>query len=112
MKSGSTARWLIPIAVGSDGGNIGIQYGPGFPNELRLLADAGLPPMDIIVAATRNGARALGVEKEVGTVAPGRVADLILLDANPLENVANLERVTEVIARGKRLSAPRDPFPR
>jgi len=98
----------VPIAVGSDGGNIGIQHGSGFQSELQLMAKAGLTPMEIIVAATQNGARALGRDNDIGSVQPGKVADLLLLDANPLDTVANLDRVTDVIVRGRRVS-PRQP---
>lgn len=91
----------IPIIVGSDGGNIGTQHGPGFQRELRLLAGAGLTPMEIILAATRNGARALGREADLGTVQAGRFADLVVLDADPLADVGNLDRISQVMVRGR-----------
>jgi imidazolonepropionase-like amidohydrolase len=91
----------IPIAVGSDGGNVGTQHGPGFQRELRLLAAAGLTPMDVILAATRDGARALGREADLGTLQPGRLADLLVLDADPLADVGNLDRISQVMVRGR-----------
>lgn len=90
----------VPIAIGSDGGNIGTMHGPGFHRELRLLAEAGLTPMDIIVAATRNGARVAGKEHELGTLEVGKLADFVVLDADPLVDVANLDRVSHIFVRG------------
>ena len=75
----------VPIAVASAGGN--------FLNEAQLLADAGIPPLDVLVAATRNGAQAVGRLANEGTIQPGKIANLMLLSANPGDNVANLRRV-------------------
>jgi imidazolonepropionase-like amidohydrolase len=88
------------IAVGSDGGNIGSMHGPSFQNELRLLAKAGLTPMQVIVAATQSGAAALGVLDDLGTLEQGKVGDLVILDANPLASVDNLARVAAIVVRG------------
>jgi imidazolonepropionase-like amidohydrolase len=68
--------------------------------ELELLAEAGLSPMDVIVAATRNGALALRKGDELGTIEPGRRADLMLVSANPLEDVGNLRKIDRVMLDG------------
>jgi imidazolonepropionase-like amidohydrolase len=75
----------VPIAVASAGGN--------FLNEAELLAEAGIPPLDVLVAATRNGAAALGKLANEGTIQPGKIANLLLLSANPGEDIRNLKRV-------------------
>jgi imidazolonepropionase-like amidohydrolase len=98
----------IRIAVGTDGGNIGTMHGASFHNELQHLAKAGLSPMEIIVAATRNGAEALGMEDELGTLEANKLADLVILNANPLTDIANLNQITQVMVRGNLID--RDPL--
>jgi imidazolonepropionase-like amidohydrolase len=75
----------VPIAVASLGGN--------YMHEAELLAAAGIPPLDVLVAATRNSAAAMGVLADRGTIEPGKLADLLLLSANPGEDIRNLQRV-------------------
>lgn len=91
----------VALAVGSDGGNIGTMHGPGFQRELRILAELGVSPMDVIVAATRHGARVAGKEKELGTLEAGKLADFVVLEGDPLADVANLDRVSKVHVRGR-----------
>jgi len=91
----------IPIAAGSDAGTIGNQHGPSLQRELRLLAAAGLTPMEVILAGTRNAARALALEKDLGTLQSGKFADAVILSADPLQDPANLDKVVRVIIRGK-----------
>ena len=74
----------IPIAVATGGGDR--------QEEMRLLAEAGLPPLDVIVAATRNTAAALHRE-DAGVIAAGKRADMLLLSGNPGEDLGNLTRV-------------------
>jgi imidazolonepropionase-like amidohydrolase len=69
--------------------------------ELDLLAEAGLPPADVLVAATRNGARALGILDQTGTIEPGKRADLLLLRANPAEDIAGLRKVVRAMRGGQ-----------
>ena len=64
------------------------------------LQDAGEQPMDILRAATLNGARAYQLEDEIGTIEPGKWADLVVLDANPLVDIANLRSISTVIKHG------------
>ena len=75
------------ICAGSDSGFIFQLYGFAFIRELELLREAGFHPLEIIRAATLNGAQALGMENEIGTVAVGKYADFVLIEENPLENL-------------------------
>ncbi len=69
--------------------------------ELGLLVEAGLSPAEALRAATITPAQVLGVDDELGTVEPGKLADLVLLDADPLEDISNTRRIASVIARGR-----------
>ncbi len=69
--------------------------------EIELLAQAGLTPAQIIAAASRNGAAALGRTGEVGTIEAGKRADLLVLAANPLEDARNLRRIERVMVNGE-----------
>ena len=93
----------VPIAVGSDGGNIGSFHGPAFHRELELLARAGLTPMEILIAATRTGAEALGRSNDLGTLEPGKFGDLVVVSANPLTSVRNFSEVVGVVVRGRQV---------
>ena len=85
----------IPIAIASAGGNGGIQ------RETELLVDAGIPPLDVIVAATRHGAAALRQLNQAGTIQAGKRADLLLLSANPGDDIRNLARVALRMSAGE-----------
>jgi imidazolonepropionase-like amidohydrolase len=73
--------------------------------EFAELAEAGLSPLKILQMATINPAEYLGREDNMGTVEPGRNADLVVLDANPLDYVANLHRISAVVRAGTHYSA-------
>jgi len=91
----------IPIAMGTDAGNIGTLHGPSVFREMELMAQAGLTPLEVLRAATVGGAMAMGMGGQIGEVAPGRRADLVLLDADPLADVRNLERIDRVVRAGR-----------
>src|SRR6185503_12891646 len=76
---------------------------PGFSlhDELELFVKAGLNSMEALQTATRNPAIYLGLIDEVGTVEKGKKADLVLLEANPLENISNTKRINSVIVNGR-----------
>jgi hypothetical protein len=76
---------------------------PGFTlhDELMCLVESGLTPIEAIQAATRNPARCLGLEKELGTVEAGKRADLVLLGADPLADIHNTTRIEAVVADGR-----------
>jgi imidazolonepropionase-like amidohydrolase len=91
----------ITIVMGTDAGNIGTLHGPSVFREMTLMQQAGLTPLQVLRAATVNGAQAMRRENEIGTVAPGRLADLVVLDADPTTSVDNASRVYRVIKDGR-----------
>jgi imidazolonepropionase-like amidohydrolase len=90
----------IPVALGTDAGNPLTLHGASVFMELEAMQAAGLTPRDVLVAATRNAARALGLDS-TGTVTSGAVADLLVLDADPLADVRNLRQIALVVRRGE-----------
>lgn len=90
----------IAIAIGVDPGNLGLLHGASVHQELALLASAGIPAMDLIVAATRNAAHVAGKDTEVGTLEPGKLADLIVLSADPLKDIRNVGAIVDVMKSG------------
>ena len=90
----------IPIAVGTDAGNPGTAHGPSISREMEALQSIGLSAADVLASATTVAARAMGRESELGTIQAGRLADLIVLDADPLADVANLRRLRLVMKGG------------
>lgn len=91
------------IAAGTDAGNIGTLHGPSLYRELRLMVDAGMTPAQVLSAATQGGARVMGRE-DLGTVAPGMMADLLVLDGDPTADLGALESPREVVKGGRILS--------
>ena len=72
-------------------------------DELALFVQAGFTPLEALQTATINPAKFLGLEKSLGTVEKGKTADLVLLDANPLENIANTKKISAVVVGGRYL---------
>ena len=93
----------VPILAGTDLANPYVYPGFGLHDELGLLVRAGLTPAEALRTATINPARFLGVTDSLGVVAPGKIADLVLLDANPLQNIANTRKIRAVIQGGRLL---------
>jgi imidazolonepropionase-like amidohydrolase len=91
----------IKIAVGTGSGTLLVFPGAAVHRELQLLVKAGLTPMEAIVAATRNTAISLGHGDEFGTLEPGKRADLLILDADPLEDIRNTQKIQTVIQNGR-----------
>lgn len=81
---------------------------PGFSlhDELVLYVKAGLTPMEALQTATRNPAEFLGLINELGTIEKGKFADLVLLDANPLEDITNLDKINAVVVNGRLVAKP------
>jgi imidazolonepropionase-like amidohydrolase len=87
----------VPIVAGTD------QSVPGFSldREIELHVQAGFTPMEAIQSATLVAARAMGMDKDSGTIEPGKRADVIVVDGNPLENISDIRKVSTVFAGGK-----------
>jgi hypothetical protein len=88
----------VPILAGTDGPYP--QGGEALHSELELLVEAGLTPLQALQAATRDAAAAMGVTKDIGIVEVGKTADLVLLDADPLEDISNTRKINAVVLRG------------
>jgi imidazolonepropionase-like amidohydrolase len=92
----------VPILAGTDPPNLGINYGTDLYQEMELLSEAGLSPIEVLKTATSNVATAFGIDNK-GFVRPGYKADLILLERNPLENITNISSISQVWKGGKPL---------
>jgi imidazolonepropionase-like amidohydrolase len=90
----------IPVAVGTDAGNPLTLHGPSIFVEMEAMQAAGLAPGEVLRAATLTGARAMRLETEIGTLEPGKVADLLVLSRDPLIDVANLRSIRRVMRAG------------
>src|SRR5690606_38418403 len=90
----------IPVVLGTDAGNPLTLHGPAVYPEMEAMAEAGLTPMEVIVASTRNAARAMGRE-DIGTLEPEKVADLVVLDRDPLSDIRNVRSVRLVVRGGE-----------
>jgi imidazolonepropionase-like amidohydrolase len=90
----------VAVAVGTDAGNPGTFHGPSIYRELEILQSAGMSPMQVLVAATRTAAEAMGRADQVGTIEAGKAADLLVLDADPTADVRNVQRIRLVMKGG------------
>jgi imidazolonepropionase-like amidohydrolase len=90
----------IPVVMGTDAGNIGTLHGPSIYREMRLMAESGLTPLEVLRSATWNAAKTMGMEGRTGEVQAGMLADLVILDADPLADVGNLAKVYRTIKGG------------
>ena len=81
-------------------GFFGVLLGVASPMELELMVEGGLKPRDALAAATINAARMIGEEKELGSVEAGKMADLLVLDANPLDDITAVRRIHRVVKGG------------
>ena len=90
----------VALAVGTDAGNPGTFHGPSIYRELEVLQEAGLTPMEVLVAGTRTAALAMNRADEVGTLEAGKAADLLVLDADPAADVRNVQRLRLVMRAG------------
>jgi len=90
----------IDVVMGTDAGNIGTLHGPSIHREMRMMVDAGLTPLEVLRSATVNGARTLGLAGQAGEVQAGMLADLLILDADPLADIGNLAKVHRTIKGG------------
>lgn len=97
--TGRLYRAGIPILAGTDAPEPQVTPGFSLHQELEMLVESGLPPAAALKAATLNNATALRQQEQIGTIAPGKLADIVLVTANPLEDIRNTRKI-ELVVRG------------
>lgn len=90
----------VNIAVGTDSGTPGVVIGKGVHKELELMVEAGMNPMEAIIAGTRNAADNLGKLSELGTIEKGKLADIIVISGNPLKEIGTTRDIKVVVKDG------------
>ncbi len=95
----------VLLTAGTDYMNPWMTPGVAYHRELELLASAGIPPLEVLRIATRNGAEALGILQDAGTIEAGKRADLVILSADPLANIGNTRKIERVFLRGQPTSS-------
>lgn len=97
----------VRILAGTDIGVLNVVPGRSMHDELALLVkDIGMTPHEALLAATAHAAAFLGLEREVGAIETGRQADMVLLDANPLDDIGHTSRISGVVLRGRYVDRP------
>jgi imidazolonepropionase-like amidohydrolase len=92
----------VQISTGTDGDTPLEEPWPSLFDEFQLLHDAaGMPPMAVIQAATLTGAKAMGAEQDMGAIVPGKLANMVVLSADPLDDVRNMRSVVMTVKRGR-----------
>jgi imidazolonepropionase-like amidohydrolase len=104
---GQMHRAGIGILAGTDTPHPFVYPGFSLHQELELLVEAGMTPMEALQAATRSPAVFLGILDSMGTVEKGKIADLVLLDANPLEDIRNSQKINALVLNGMLISRAR-----
>lgn len=90
----------VTLATGTDAGNIGTMHASSYLPEVLAMQQSGMSNWQILTSSTLNGAKILNKENEFGTVSIGKKANLVLLDANPIENIENVSKIHRVINNG------------
>ena len=103
ILTGSMHRAGVKILAGTDTYNAYCFPGFGLHDELELFVKAGLTPLEALQTATLNPARFLNLTRSLGTVEKGKIADLVLLEANPLTDIGNTRRIASVVLNGRYL---------
>jgi imidazolonepropionase-like amidohydrolase len=93
----------VAFGVGTDAGVTGTHHGWATLRELQLLVSGGLSPLEAITAATGAAARALGVDRDRGSIAPGKLADLILVEGAPHQSIGDIERIKHLFLGGREI---------
>jgi len=93
----------VLLTTGSDVGGW-MTPGVSLHREFELLVEAGIPTLDVIKIATHNGARALGILDEIGTLEPGKIADIVVLQRNPVHDIRNTQTIVSVFIAGREYS--------
>jgi imidazolonepropionase-like amidohydrolase len=90
----------VTILSGTDIPNFDLVPGASLHHELEILVEAGIPPLEVIKIATRNGAQALGIEEDVGTIEPRKQADMLILSDSPVDDISNTKKIEAVVNNG------------
>ncbi len=90
----------VLVVTGTDAGNIGTHHASSYYDELLVMKQAGLSNAEIIRAATINAAKGFGKDKDYGSIEKGKIADLLLLDKDPLQDITVLSQINTIIHRG------------
>jgi imidazolonepropionase-like amidohydrolase len=93
----------VTLVLGTDAGNAGTFHGPGVHREMEIWKNAGIPAADILKAVTLNNAQLLGAADRIGRIAPGYDASFLILDGNPLDDIAVTRRISDVFLKGERI---------
>ena len=91
----------VPIVTSTDSGNPLTLAGSAIYKEMERMQEAGLSPMEVLVASTRNGAVAMGRGHDFGTIENGKIADIFIVAADPTENINNVRKLKTVIRAGQ-----------
>jgi imidazolonepropionase-like amidohydrolase len=91
----------VTVVMGTDAGNIGTLHGPSVFREMAMMVEAGLTPLQVLKSATVNAAAATSNASDVGIIAAGKLADLVIVNKDPLADIVNMSSVTRVIKDGK-----------
>ncbi len=94
----------VLLIAGTDAGNMLVIHGPTVQHELELWVKAGIPAAVALQAATYNAAKVLRADNRIGSIQKGREATLVLLDGDPLQDISNTERISQVMFRGERVA--------
>jgi len=89
------------IAVGTDAGNIGTLHGPSIHREMELMVEGGMRPFDVLLGATSIAAEIMGKKRDIGTLERGKLADIVLLNADPVINIRNTQKIFRVMKAGR-----------
>lgn len=90
----------VPIAMGTDAGNPGTAHGPSVYAEMEAMQQAGMSASDVFASSTIVAARAMALEHEIGSIVPGKRADLVVFDADPTADISNARQVRLVMHNG------------
>jgi imidazolonepropionase-like amidohydrolase len=98
----------VHLITGTDGPGFGATLpGYGLHTEMELFEEAGIPPIDALRAATMTAAEALHAQQDVGAIEPGRFADMVIVDADPLRDISNTRRIYRVV-KGREVYDPQE----
>jgi len=94
----------VPLAMGTDTGPTGRFQGYFELMEIEMMVKAGLTPRQALASATRDAARCMKIDRDLGTIEAGKWADFVVLDASPLTDIANIRRITSVYVAGNQVA--------